>query len=662
MATFLASQDHPERGLCPHQPNDVVDRPRSFAQEVILAGNKSEKRRSLVAGTRSSQAASTPKLADNAHGSTQDTGREIKVHIANGHTSTLGPNSENSRPGSYEEPKRSDQSRKNKDPKSFTQNLFDTVAMKILHRVHPPNNNPPWVPSNERAQQVGTSNPESHSLKPKIEGDSSKKAEEDAEKEFARAPRSCDPPQYDSVPHTALIGSSTTSSGILSTSDSTQAFGDPKKELKDSEISDNNRKVQLAVNNDANRSALGATKLKPKISQIDSKFEEPDAIGTILQPKTSMPAASWSEPPSESPAQSLSHFTYANIVALRDMGAACGSDLHEQHRLLKSLGRIDLPQHSSTCGSYGDFLAYSGQSMTYILSNVDALLQSFLHCDDRNAASKVVWSYDFALIVDLFRKLRRIDMHPSKVFPSLWISAARLYPESAATMRRRPLTASDLDSFSLDPPRTSQGFFLNDLEACHIVKIILAALVASVPKCSAMGWLVVRKLHASGQVAPCIYPDDSPDGKKMIGKLVRTLHAFESETALSLVKRLARSINIRARAFAEISEKNRYQFPSTFSRVVDYVNADSLKICVADNEALPSIRRGKWIDASVEPVTRHPKEWPIVVEWLRAVILKEWDGRATIAKDSAVGGALGLMVHIRKCIFFIVRLVRHFDK
>ena len=550
---------------------------------------------------------------------------------------------------SYEAPKSKDNIRKDKDPKSFTQNLFDTVAMKLLHQASASTNQPPWAPLNERAQLVDSSNLYSNVIEPKMPGKPPKSAEQDTEQplmsdtESTKAAHDYNHTQNKSVPDVASTESTVSIQNVTSLGEG----------LGHSETSGNDRKAHLAVNTEAEGSSLEAATLPSKVTQPDPQLEELDVVRTTPLQKTAVLAASQSKPILGLPAQSLSHFTRANIIALRDAGAACRNDLEEQHCLLKFLGRTDLPKHSSRCGSYGDLLAYSGQSMTHVLSNVDALLQSFLHCDDSNAASKVVRPYEFPLIVELFRMLRRIDMHPQKIFPSLWISASRLYPVSAVTSRRRPLTASDRDLFAFNPPPASQSPSLNSLEACHVVKIILAALVASVPKCSPMSWLAVRKLHASGQVAPWVEIDNSPAEQKMIGKLVKTLHAFENEMALCLVKRLARSIDIRyhrarARVLAEDAEKNRRQFPPTFSRVLDYVNADSLKICVADNEGQASIKCGEWIDPEIESITWHPKEWPIIIEWLRAVILKEWDGKAKVAKGSAVGGALGLMLHIRK--------------
>lgn len=486
---------------------------------------------------------------------------------------------------------------------------------------------------------VDASNQDSNSLDPKTDEDVSKKAEEDAERPLipdtgsARAARGCNPLMR-SVPDNVSVESNTTSSEVLSAHDMVQRSPNLEKDLENSETSGDDEGAHAAINIDAKKSTPGATTQSSNFSQSNSQSE------------------GLSKPTPDFPAQSLSHFTSANIIALNGAMVYGRSD-HEQHSILYFLGRTDLPQHSSRCGSYGDFLAYSGQSITYILSNVDALLQSFLNFDDSNAASKVVWSYNFAAIVDLFRKLQRIDLHPHKTFPSLWISAGRLYPVSTAMNKRRSLTPSDLGSFSLDPTPVSQGCSLNDLEAGHVVKIILAALVAHVPKCSAMSWLAVRKLHASGQVAPFVDADNSPAEKEMIGGLVKTLQAFENEMALSLVVRLARSIGVRyhlarARALAENVEKCCQHFPPTFSRVIDYINANELKIRVVDNEGQPSVKSAEWIDPEIEPMNWHLKEWPIIIEWLRAVILKEWDGKARVANGSAVGGALRLMFHIRR--------------
>lgn len=577
----------------------------------------------------------------------------------NGHTKTLGLTPETSRSGSYEEHKSHDHVRKDKDSKSFTQNLFDTVAMKLLHRANTSDSHPPWAPVNERAQLINTSNMDSNILEPKIDGDILQNAEKDADRplipdrESARVAHGCNLPRPKCIPDDVSVRNEITSSKVVSARGVVQELTNLEKSSENFETSGDHGKEHAAVNVEANESIPGATTPPSEFSRSNAQSEGLGVAKTRLLRKTFVSLASPSEPTPELSAQSLSYFTSANIIALKGAKAFRLSDLYGQHLVLDFLGRTDLPQHSSRCGSYGDFLAYSGQSMTYILSNVDALLQSFLHLDDSIATSRVVWSYDFAVIVDLFRKLRRIDLHPHKIFPSLWISAGRLYPVSTATHKRRSLTTSDIGSFSLDPPPASQGSSLNDLEAGHVVKIILAALVASVPKCSAMKWLAVRKLHASGQVAPFVDADNSPAEQKTIGWLVRILHAFENEMALSLVIRLARSIDIRyhlarARAIAENVEKYRQHFPPTFTRLISYINANALKICVVDNEGQPSVKSGEWIDPEIGPMTWHPKEWPIIIEWLRAVILKEWDGKAKVAKGSAVGGALGLMLHIRE--------------
>lgn len=666
LATFLASQDHPERGLCPHYPVLIDRRPLSPSNENRLAGKKIENRKHLHASPRTGHATPTQKLAGGI-GPTSVPERTTNVYAATGHNKTIELEPEASKAGShhfttFEElkemftvrPKNDSSVRKDKDPKSFTQSLFDTVAMKLLHRADSSSSHPPWAPSNQKTQVVDSSNIDSKTLKPTID----ERVSESAEKGVKRSV----------VPNTGATGAT---HGDNSTRNNTNngvaffesdAFSSRLASISDritrleespehSKLSGNIKEEDLALDIGVKDAIINVATSPVEVP--DSQSKELDLAAMTALQKTSVSTSSHSRSLLSFSAQSLSHFTHRNITALTTASVLYGQDMHEQHRLLKHLGRTDLPHHSSRCGSYGDFLAYSGQSMIYILSNVDALLQSFLHCDDSDVDSKVLRPYEFPLLVDLFQELRRIDMHPKKIFPSLYISAGRLYPTSANTSKRRPVLASGRDSFLFDPILTSHGRYLNDLEACHVVKIILAALVAYVPNCSPLSWLAVRKLHASGQVAPSVDTDDSPAEQKMIGKLVRVLQAFENETALGLVIRFARSIDTRyhlsrARALAEDAEKNRRQFPPTFSRVLDYVNSNSLKIRVTNKESQPSVKYAEWIDPEIGPITWHPKEWPIIIEWLRAVILKEWDGKAKIAKGSAVGGALGLLLHIRR--------------
>lgn len=585
--------------------------------------------------------------------------RKIKVHIANGHTKTPGLKPEPSRAGICKEAKNDDHVRKDKDQKSFTQNLFDTVAMKLLHRADKSEIFPPWTPSNEKAQPASSSNLVSRVMEPRLEGSTSKYAEKEAERppipdtKSAQAGHGCDIHQIETVPDIASVESKVIPFEVSSAPGMLRESANSGRELENVKTSGNEGKAHEAANIEEKDSTTGTAALSSRFSQLNSQFERPGLAGMRPSHKTSVSVASPFKPDPNLPAQSLSHFTSANIMALVGAKGSHRRAMREQWQL-DFLGRTDLPPRSSEGNLYGKFLAYSDQSIVHILSNVDALLRSFLHSDNSNTSPQVVWSYDFASMVDLFRKLRCIDMHPRKIFPSLWVSAGRLYPVSTATNKRRSLTISELGLISLDRPPASQGDSLSDLEACHVVKIILAALVASVPKLIPMGWLAVRKLHASGQIAPFVDVDNSPAEKKMIGDLVVTLHAFENELALSLVVRLARAIGVRhhraqANALAEDRKNSCRDFPPTFSRVIIYVNAaDALKIRVADKGGHPSVKGGEWTDPEVEPMTRHPKEWPIIIEWLRAVIVKEWDGNAKIAKGSAVGGALGLLLYIRK--------------
>ena len=647
----------------------IDPRPLSPSNENQLAGKKVDNRKHWHASPRAGHATPTQRLASGI-GPTSVPERTINVHAATGHTKTIEVESEASKVESqchttFEEwkdmftvrPQNHRSVRKDKDPKSFTQNLFDTVAMKLLHRAISSSSHPPWAPSNQKAQVVDSSNIDSKILEPTIDERVSENAGKGVKRFVVPNTGTTGATHGDNSTHNnsnngeASFGSDAISSNLASIGDIIQVPTSLEESPEHSKLSGNDREADFALDIEVKDSIFNVA--TPPLEVPDSQSEELDIAGMTAMQKTSVSTSRHSRSLLGLPAQSLSHFTRANITALTAASVLCGQDMHEQHRLLKFLGRTDLPHHSSRCGSYGDFLAYSGQSMVYILSNVDALLQSFLHCDDSNVDSRILRPYEFPLLVDLFQKLRRIDMLPRKICPSLYISAGSLYPASAITSKRRAFTASGLDSFLFDPIPTSHGRSLSDLEACHVVKIILAALVAWVPECSPLSWLAVRKLHASGQVAPSVDTDDSPAEQKMIGKLVRVLQVFENEMALALVIRFARSIDIRyhlsrARALAEDAEKNRRQFPPTFSRVLEYVNSDSFKIRVANKEGQPSVKHAEWIDPEIEPITWHPNEWPIIIEWLRAVILKEWDGKAKIAKGSAVGGALGLLLHIRR--------------
>lgn len=373
-----------------------------------------------------------------------------------------------------------------------------------------------------------------------------------------------------------------------------------------------------------------------------------------------------------------SHFDYGNILELRAMSQADGGELLGQHRLLRQMGRTGHPilQAGSSLGdpAYREkfkrhyiFLAYSSRSITDVLSSTDALLQSFLGFT--GASPEVASTYEMTKLTLMFRLLGDLDFHPRNIFPSLYLSAGKLYLRRPARSDAPSNNGAQPTMDSGSPPETHVNSsdpdrLLSDLEACHIIKVILAALVASVPGfyepgISLEAWGYLSNVRAAGRVIPD-GPGYSLRGQKIVNEILSVTWALEDAMALSLARRLCRAIATRfclpeptsthmnkgkGKETEEISPDDRKI--QAISRIMRYVTVDSIPAHItASSTSRPSLRNGilddsdNWDTFSTEP---YSKCWHVILEWLRTVILKNWNSKPWIPRCSEISGALELL-------------------
>lgn len=204
---------------------------------------------------------------------------------------------------------------------------------------------------------------------------------------------------------------------------------------------------------------------------------------------------------------------------------------------------------------------------------------------------------------------------------------------------------------------------LNDLEACHIVKIIFAALVASVPDAALRDLIDVR---ASGRVVPSDPKNYlGSTGKTRLEEILRATHALEDGMAIDLAKRLCRAVatrmhlpepmNPRAGKAKESEEICPYDRKSlVISKIMRYITLDDFLLHRTSSDLpLPSIGNALPINTRLQSIAdsqgRH-----VLLEWLRTVVLKEWDGKPYVPRCSAVSGALELLSWMCKSRIVVV--------
>lgn len=504
-----------------------------------------------------------------------------------------------------------------KDPKSMTQNLFDTAAMRLLQLAKIPDSLLQWAPWLNRAEQD--------------------KTHEEVENEDL------------SIMHTRAETTDSTTKTKSNKSDS-MVLDSPATGLKaavtstlhglteteSDEPKQGCQYIKVRIPKSPAEVPSGTEFMNASISSEHHTFEDsypsPDrAIDTRSLFASKSAAFRPIMPP-----QTLSHFTAQNIIALVNMVRDANPVLYEDCKFARSMGRTILqsclaPHFNTFATSVESTIAYGPQSIIYVLSNTDALLQSFLVTSLKIRDTDAKKSCDFFDMRQAFQDLMEIDHHPSNIFPSLWISVGGIYVPAlgrskSPVLKPRRSVRTQEPEVSLHPHQ-DEVYILLDCEVVHIVKITLAALVAWVPACHVEIFPEVHWYRASGKVVP--RNNTLPHHQRRIEKVLQVMDAFDDEMALSLMTRLVKAITSRLCNF----EMSKFKVLSR--------KDENVKITDDSKSIMEQIVDSLVEEASVKEktVSDVPSAY-IIIEWLRNVMLKEWDGKAKIAQWGAVGGAL----------------------
>lgn len=637
LATSLATRDTPELDLCPHQPVKLLEEPEVgiYRDEIRSRFPAANYTGGNVENTQSSDAPNARK------------GKKISGQASK------------------------------KDPKSFTQNLFDTEAMKMLQLAKVKESILQWAPWFKKEgdipqQELGPISGDINTISDGIEACHSLDARNHAES---------------STNQTRTLANGEPKLNGNSRSDSKPSMGcRPSQQIEDSSPSseshswglqqtDNAASAQKThcttnidqLDNRLNLSTRGEKQISDEkdnleIKVLDKEYDHRRAGGEAIKFRRNIKASSPSTDPFifddghvEQP-QTLSRFTLESIAALVSTIKSVIPEPHDEYNFQQSFGRI--PKHcrmasfvEGTSTEQEMNLAFGTQSIIYVLSTGHALLESFIHTAEADTAHSKK-SVPFHDIVQAFRLLREIDYHPSNIISSLWISVGKLHPPTSVRSKSALIKACR----SIRSGRSSHGFKLEsqiadtdlipNADAVHIAKISLAALVALIPECDPTDWSKVQKLRGEGRIIPeRVLPQDNFTDI--------TLEVFDSlhdDMALSLMRRLVRAITAR-QCLSEISnyqETNSGRDSATHGE--DFM--DILVRAITDAEIMTT---SPGVDASDSSEQEKSQKFylSVLVEWLRSLILSEWEGQAEVPRWGLVGGALELMSHICNQIFSI---------
>lgn len=639
LATSLATRDTPELDLCPHQPVKLLEEP-----EVGIYRD------------------------------------EIRVRFpAANYTGGNVENTESSDTPNARRGKKISEQASKKDPKSFTQNLFDTEAMKMLQLAKVKESILQWAPWFKKEgdipqQELGPISGVTNTTSDGMEACHSLDARNHAER---------------STEQTRTLANGEPKFNGNSRSDTKPCMGcRPSQQIEDSGPSSESHSWGLEQADDVasaqkthRTTNIDQLENRPKpssrgekqiivekdnleIKVLDKDYDNRRTGGEAIKFRRSIKASNSSTDPLifddghvEQP-QTLSRFTLESVAALVSTIKSVIPEPHDEYNFQQSFGRI--PKHcrlasfvEGTSTEQEMNLAFGTQSIIYVLSTGHALLESFIHTAEADTAHSKK-SVPFHEIVQAFRLLREIDYHPSNIISSLWISVGKLHPPTSVRSKSALIKACR----SIRSGRSSHGFRLEsqiadtdlipNADAVHIAKISLAALVALIPECNPTDWSKVQKLRGEGRIIPeRVLPQDD--------FTAITLEVFDSlhdDMALSLMRRLVRAITAR-QCLSEISnyqETNSGQDSATHGE--DFMGI--LVRAIIDTEITQTMTTSPGVDASDSSEQGKSQKFylSVLVEWLRSLILSEWEGQAEVPRWGVVGGALELMSHICKSNLF----------
>ncbi|KAI2628878.1 hypothetical protein GGR54DRAFT_368288 [Hypoxylon sp. NC1633] len=252
---------------------------------------------------------------------------------------------------------------------------------------------------------------------------------------------------------------------------------------------------------------------------------------------------------------------------------------------------------------------FAEQSIFHVLSDPQALLDSFTSSGSI-VDSQTLW----------YCMLRLTRVAPSLVFDSLWIALASLFaPPKTLQSTRSPTSKLFL---------RSQKSFTN-AEAASLISVCFHALVATAPLVTDSRQLNdMSRIRAHG----LSLTSGGAVARQPVSLCLQYEDAFTDDMTIRLAKRLLRVIPTR-RYFDELVELD-------LDCEDQIEGSDVLEILLSH------------LESSTQPIlnfskaerSMHEKRVPILLlDWARAVMLHEWEGKPDVSGDGAFGGALSLI-------------------
>lgn len=293
---------------------------------------------------------------------------------------------------------------------------------------------------------------------------------------------------------------------------------------------------------------------------------------------------------------------------------------------------------------------FVAQSVFFNLSSSVQLTKSFrrkrsLSDGQFQQSSDRDFTTDMKTLESTLRNLH--DLCPCDVIlNSLWTSLEHLFtppkniPIAFKSSRRASNHNSDQQNISSSQTIKSDQP-LSDADAAHMLTVIFFTLVTYLPKVDSQTWRGIQQIREAGTVFPDAQARKLP--KESMELILNVTDKLEHDLALRLVHRLVRALTARL-AYYEISKAKTFSSAEIKTRrernVLDLV-FDNLR---EHHESLKSAPMASSESISLDT----PVASAMIVEWIRTLFLKEWDGKPEIARSNTAGGAVQILSALYK--------------
>ncbi|KAL4922318.1 hypothetical protein BDW62DRAFT_51359 [Aspergillus aurantiobrunneus] len=343
--------------------------------------------------------------------------------------------------------------------------------------------------------------------------------------------------------------------------------------------------------------------------------------------------------------QSLSHLNDEIIDGLRQMLILSDEEAEKwrgELAFMETSGSFENSEWRVATSRQRAVFTFISQSVFFALGSSRQLLRSFREDTDPHEHSENP-KLNLQQLQPSLRKLFSI-CPKDIVFHSLWNALEALFVpprelSSSGRLSRRssnnsnPTTPVSAPIITRRSSETVGHQYVTDANAADVATVVLVALACSLPEIDPSTWSCMVLMRSTGNVAMSAVMEMFRLNDAQL--IVEATDILEHELALRLVDRLVRALNARL-AFHEIS-KTRSGYNQESSKRKNNVLDAFIETLGQHHDLVGGSRNDG--DSSL----RSPSAPAIITEWLRTLFMKSWDGNPEISRSSSEGGAVQIL-------------------